>query len=193
MKIDEIVDKIKINGSVIAIKTDTVYGLVCNAYDEYACKKIYKIKKRDGNKPLAIFVKSIENVKNYIDNNELSDKVLSMLNRYWPGALTVVFNKKKGILDHLTCGSSTIGVRIPKDSQILDILEKVDFPLAETSCNISGEKDYKNASEIRKKLGDEVDLIVDDGEITDSLPSTVIRINDGEIKILRQGAIHIDE
>ena len=74
---------------------------------------------------------------------------------------------------------------------LLDILKKVDFPLAQTSCNISGEEECKNADTIREKFGDKIDLIVDGGEVIDNIPSTVISIDNDDIKILRHGAVNI--
>lgn len=193
LDIDEIIKKLSISGQVIAMKTDTVYGLICNAYDKVACNKIYEIKKRDIKKPLSIFIKSIDEIGQYVDNTILSEKVVNVMKKYWPGKLTIILKKKQNLFNYLTCGFDTIGIRIPNDRQLLEILKKVDFPLAETSCNLSGEKEYCNANEIREKLGNTVDLIIDGGEINKNIPSTVIEIVGDEIKVIRQGAILIDE
>ena len=115
------------------------------------------------------------------------------MKKYWPGKLTIILKKKQNLFNYLTCGFDTIGIRIPNDRQLLEVLKKVDFPLAETSCNLSGEKEYCNANEIREKLGNTVDLIIDGGEINKNIPSTVIEIVGDEIKVIRQGAILIDE
>lgn len=193
MEIDEIVKKLKTAEQVVAIKTDTVYGLICNSYDEKACKKIYKIKNREDKKPLSIFVKNVEEVKKYVDSSVLSEKLRNLMNKYWPGALTIILKKKDNVFNDITCGFNTIGIRIPDDKDLLEILNKVDFPLAQTSCNVSGEPEYKSAKEIKDKLGDKIDLIVDGGEIKESIPSTVIEVKDHKIKVIRQGAILIDE
>ena len=193
MEIDEIVKKLKIDNQVIAIKTDTVYGLICNALDREACEKIYDIKQREKKKPLSIFVRDIEDLKQYVDDSQMTDKVITLMKKYWPGALTIILKKKTGVLDYITCGFDSIGIRIPNDRQLLEILDKINFPLAETSCNISGETEYNNASEIREKLGDKIDLIVDGGDVVDNVPSTVIEILDDKIKVIRQGEIFIDE
>lgn len=189
---DNIVEILK-TGNVAAIKTDTVYGLVCNAFDKVATAKIYTIKNREVKKPLSIFVKSIDEVKKYVDESNLNDKVLDIMKKYWPGALTIIFKKKGDTFDHITCGKDGIGIRIPNDDALLHILNEIDFPLAETSCNISGEKEYRSANEIREKLGDKIDLIVDGGEVTNNTPSTVISVENNNIKILRKGDIVIDE
>lgn len=186
---DEII-KVLNNGGVVAIKTDTVYGLIANAFNEDAVKKIYDIKKRDVNKPLCIFIKNIDELKRYIDSG-INNSIVNMLKKYWPGKLTVIFNKKKNVLDHLTKGRNGIGVRIPDDKLILEILNSIDYPLAETSCNIEGENPYATYEEIKSKFLDKIDLIVDGGVVKENIPSTIVTVESGEIFILRKGAIDI--
>lgn len=189
---EKVIEALK-SGKVIAIKTDTVYGLVCNANDIDACNKIYKIKKRERKKPLSIFVKDIESVQNYVSKEELSEYLVHTMHQYWPGPLTIILKKKYNILNHITDGQDSIGIRIPNDDFLLNILNNVDFPLAQTSCNLSGEKEYKNAREIEKKLGNEVDLIVDGGEVKDSVASTIIKFDGKKVKVIREGTIKINE
>lgn len=192
MNIDFVIELLN-NDKVVAIRTDTVYGLICNANSIKAVKKIYQIKNRDANKPLGIFVKNKNEIYNYILDKELPDKVKDMVDNYWPGALTIIFKKKKGIFDYLTSGKDTIGIRIPKDDIILDLLNKIQFPLAQTSCNISGEASYANASEIKEKIGDKVDYILDGGEILNNIASTIVSVSDGKYSIIRTGDIKINE
>ncbi len=180
-------------GKVLAIKTDTVYGLICDASNIEACDKIYEIKRRERTKPLAIFVKNIDEVKKYVLENELSDDVVRVMEKYWPGPLTIILKKKKQVFDYITNGFDSIGIRIPSDIFLLNVLKNVDFPLAQTSCNISGENEYKDANEIEKKIGSKVDLIVDGGEVKESKASTIITINDNIIKVIREGTIKINE
>lgn len=181
------------SGKVVAIKTDTVYGLVCDANNVEACAKIYKIKRRDKKKPLAIFIKNIDEVKKYVLNSELSTELVNIMEKYWPGPLTIIFKKRKNVFEHLTEGTNTIGIRIPNDEFLLDILNEVDFPLAQTSCNISGENEYKDALEIENKLGNEIDLIIDGGEISNSKASTIIMTYNNNIEVIREGTIKINE
>lgn len=192
MNVDDIVKVLKNEGKVVALKTDTVYGLVCNAYDKIAVDKIYNIKNREKKKPLALFIGDIKELEKYIDYKSLNKNTISQLKKYWPGALTVLFKKKDDSFNYLLNDGDRIGIRIPNDKTLLDILERVDFPLAETSCNISGEKEYESASVIREKLGKKIDLIVDGGTIGSNIPSTIISINRDEIDIIRSGALDID-
>lgn len=190
--IEKVIEDLK-SGKVIAIKTDTVYGLICDASNVEACDKIYKIKRREKRKPLAIFVKAVDEVKKYVLETELSDKVLNIMKKYWPGPLTIIFKKKENVFDHITYGIDSIGIRMPNDKFLSDILNKIDSPLAQTSCNISGEAEYKSATEIENKLGNEVDVIVDGGEIKDTKASTIIAINNNSIEVIREGTIKINE
>lgn len=192
MDLDIVIKTLKEEGNVVALKTDTVYGLLCNAFDKKSTDKMYRIKNREARKPLSIFVKSVDEVEKYVDSENLTTYVKRIMEKYWPGALTIIFKKKDDAFDGITSGVSSIGIRIPNDKDLLYILNNVDFPLAQTSCNISGEKEYRNADEIKSKLGDYIDLIVDGGEVKENIPSTVLSVECNEPIILRDGAIKLD-
>ena len=192
MDLDIVIKTLKEEGKVVAIKTDTVYGLACNAFDKKSTDKIYRIKNRERRKALSIFLKNTSEVEKYVDEDNLTPSVKRIMEKYWPGALTIIFKKRDDTFDDITQGVSGIGIRIPNDNDLLYVLDNLDFPLAQTSCNISGEKEYKNADEIREKLGDLVDLIVDGGEIKDNMPSTILSVECNEPIILRDGAIKLD-
>ena len=191
MDIDLIIKTLNEEGKVIAIKTDTVYGLICNAFDQKAIDKIYDIKKRERKKPLSIFIKNIDELDKFVERRNLSKEIFDILNKYWPGALTVIFKKKNDTFDYFLNGLDTIGIRIPNDETLLNILNQINFPLAETSCNISNEKEYKTAEEIRDKLGDKLDLIVDGGDVNNNIPSTIVSVVNNEIITLRHGEIDV--
>ena len=191
MNVDDIIKVLSEKGKVIAIKTDTVYGLVCNALDELAVNNIYKIKHRESKKPLSIFVKNIEEVDKYANTSKLTNRAKSIMSKNWPGALTVVLKKKDNSLNHLLSGLDSVGIRIPNDKTLLEILSKIDFPLAETSCNLSGEKEFASANEIKEVLGDKIDLIVDGGIVTNNKPSTVVSLGNDEPFIIRPGDVKI--
>ena len=210
---DDIVNMLNKKSFVMAIPTDTVYALCCNANDEDAVAKIYSLKNREKDKPISLFIKSLDELDKYVmggaintvgafiecpytekkncTGEYLQNPTIEMLNKYWPGALTVIFKKKKNIYDYLTSGKDTIGIRIPDDKLLLDILAKVDFPLAQTSCNMSHEKELKNAKEIYDKFGDKVDLIIQINADVVGKASTIISVENGDIKVLRQGDIKL--
>ncbi len=187
----DIIEKLKTPGAVVAIRTDTVYGLICNAFDKLAVKKIYDIKKRDKRKPLSLFVKDIDEVKKYVSDENLTIENISLMKKYWPGAITMIFKKKDDTLNHLTNGMMGIGIRIPNDKDLLDIMKGVDFPLAETSCNISNEEPYIDYESIKNKFEGIVDMIVDGGKVENNVPSTVISLEANEMILIRQGEIKV--
>ena len=192
MDLDLVVKTLNDSGKVVAVKTDTVYGFICNAFDKKATDKIYSIKCREKRKPLSIFVKNIDEVEKYVSDDNITSSIKRFMEKNWPGALTIVFKKKDKTLDHITENSSGIGIRIPDDDDLLSLLNSIDFPLAETSCNFSGEKEYKSAKEIREKFDDEIDLIVDGGEVSNNIPSTVVSVESNEMIILRDGAVKLN-
>ncbi|MCQ2609342.1 MAG: L-threonylcarbamoyladenylate synthase [Lachnospiraceae bacterium] len=167
-------EKIK-NGEVLRVPTDTVYGYVCDAGNKLSIEKIYDLKKRDKKKPLGIFVHDIDDFYKIVDGGEgaLSDDIKEMLKKYWPGALTVICKKRKDVLPFFNDGLDTIGVRVPKDDRLLNLMKESGCFLAQTSANISGESDI-SSSEI-------------DGK--DTKASTIIDITSGNIEIVRQGDI----
>ncbi|MCX8094879.1 MAG: L-threonylcarbamoyladenylate synthase [Caldisericia bacterium] len=183
------IKKILENGGVGIIPTDTVYGLCVNALNKEAIKRIYKIKKRDLNKPLVLFVKNRDEIKNY---GIVNDKCIKIIEKYIPGMITIVLKKKNPSFSISLKKFETIGIRIPDDQFIISLLNSLDFPLATTSANISGEKTPKDIDGLKRIFMGVVDFIVDGGELGE-IPSTVIEIIDYEIKILREGKIKKDE
>jgi len=172
------------DGVVLVLPTDTVYGLVCDATNIEAVKKIYKIKKRDKTKPLPVFVRDIKMAKKYAVIDEKQEK---FLNENWPGAITVVLKGKKG-LSPLVYKDGTIALRQPNYKLIAEVMAMLKRPLAQTSVNISNQPPLSNAQEIEKVLGCEKyqpDLIVDIGNLPKGKPSTIIDLTSDIIKILR--------
>lgn len=188
INVDDIVSLLKNKSFVMAIPTDTVYALCCNALDKDAVEKIYSLKNRDKDKPISLFIKNIDELSKYIAQ-DISDSTKALLNKHWPGALTVVFKKKNDAFDYLTSNKDSIGIRIPDDRLLNEILNKIDFPLAQTSCNMSNEKELKSADEIYEKFGDKIDLIIATEKDLDNKPSTIVSIVDDSINIIRQGNI----
>jgi len=168
---------------VIIFETDTVYGIGAKLESEVGVKRIYEIKKRDGNKPLAVLCADLEQVKEIVKNFELGEELGK---KYWPGALTLIYPKKDIVGDFLTSGFNTVGVRIPNDDIALQILEKFG-PMAVTSLNLSTEPAILKYSDAYEYLN-AVDYLVK-GKDLSSLSSTVYDcINQ---RTLRQGEIVI--
>lgn len=174
-------------GGLVIMPTDTIYGILGDATNEEAIKKVFAVKNRDDNKPLLILVNGIDMLKRYVvDINNLENKLIK---QYWPGPLTIIF-KKKNINDLLTCGKDTIGVRYPDDDRLLELITKLDRPLFSTSVNISGEANVTCLDDAQKSILDNVDYIIDEGECNNS-SSTIVAVINNQIKVLREGSIKI--
>ena len=134
---------------------------------------------------MLILVSDNEMLNDYVSSTNELEKIL--IDNFWPGPLTIIFDKKN-ISDLLTGGLSTVGIRIPNNKEMLDIISSVGVPLLSTSVNLSGEKSATCVSNINKTMLDNVDFVYDNGECND-VPSTIIRVVNGEVKILREGII----
>ena len=180
---NNIVNKI-IKGGIGVIPTDTVYGLVCDALNIDSVDKIYKLKKRDYNKPLVILVSNIEMLKKCIRN--LNDLELDIINKYWPGELTIVFKKSNYIPDIVAGGTDEIAIRMPNNKELVDLINSVDRPLVATSANVSSHDTITNINKLEDSIKDNMDFIIDGGTINNSA-STIIKVIDNKIKIYREG------
>lgn len=175
--------KIDLKDEVIIFETDTVYGIGCLIDSEIGIKKIYEIKNRDIKIPLAVLCSSIEQVKKLVRNFDSGSDIAK---RFWPGALTLIFDKTSAVSDSITSGFSTVGVRIPNDKIALSILEKYG-PMAVTSLNISSEPAVLKFKDTLR-FESSVDFLIN-GKDLSSMSSTVYDCVNKVI--LRQGDIEI--
>jgi len=177
-------------GKVIAIPTDTIYGLIADASNGKAVTKVFKIKKRPESKVFPVFVKDIKMAKKFAKIDKRQEEFLK---KYWPGKVTVVL-ERKGRKKIYGVEKKTIGLRIPDSKIINAIISKIKRPLVQTSVNISGQpsiNDPEKISEIFLGKKFKPDLIIDDGPIKEGLRSTLVDLTGEELKILREGAIKI--
>ena len=202
MKIEEEIKNIKevlTSGGIVAVPTDTVYGLICDATNEKAVKRLYQLKRRDLAKPIGIFVKDKLSISSIIDLNAVDEKVMDKVNeymdKYWPGKLSIIFPKEEKTLQYINLQTkNSVAIRVPKVELLLKLMEEIDFPLAQTSCNVSNEKPYYKKIDIEKNM--KVDYVTDYGiELlsVELIASTIISIMGGEIKIIRRGDIDIED
>ncbi|MCM1260073.1 MAG: L-threonylcarbamoyladenylate synthase [Prevotella sp.] len=190
MKISTIepITKDTLQRKIIAFPTDTVYGVGAMITDTEAIEKIYRLKQRDFQKPLAILAASKEDILPYIETP--SPDVFALMEQYWPGPLTIVFRKSKEVSNQLTRGLDTIGFRIPNEPVTLQLLKQVG-PLATTSINISGEPPLNDPRSIEQAFGNQIDYLYAHNVQASQVSSTVIDATQSPIVILRQGEIHI--
>lgn len=178
------------NDGVIIFPTDTVYGIGCNCFSTKAIKKIFSYKKRPNNKPINVLTDNYEKILSVV--KEIKPKENELINKYMPGALTIILKKNEAISPLLTANLDTIGVRIPSNCIALKILESVNYPLATTSVNISGEESGIKLADFEVDFADKVDAIIDGGESKLKVASTIVQVDDKDnIKILRQGTLKI--
>lgn len=175
-------------GGIIICPTDTLYGIGCNALDGVAVRKIFEIKSRPLSKPLPIIVRNIKWAKELAYVKKRNDKVLE---KVWPGRVTVVLPKKEIIPDIVTSGTKTVGIRVPDYPLTEQLLKSFGYPIALTSANISGEEPVRDINEIieifSRRLTRQPDLILDVGILSKSEPSAVLDLTSDKPKILRIG------
>lgn len=186
------IKKILDNDGVIIFPTDTVYGIACNCFSEKAIKKVFDIKKRPENKPINVLSNNLDKIK--LVSKNINEKEKFLIDKYMPGALTIILDKNEKVSDILTAGLDTIGVRIPKNNISLRILENVSYPLATTSANISGDSAGIKITDFLKEFDGVVDAIIDGGETDLKVASTIVRVeSDNKLKIIREGTLKIKE
>jgi len=176
-------------GGIVALPTDTVYGLVAVAADRAAVERVYETKERDPSQPMPLFVASIEQAGLIA---EMNDAARALAARFWPGALTIVVPKKAAFETRAAAGERTVGLRVPADPFLREAARQLG-PLTGTSANIAGREECHTAAEVRAQLGDAVDLIVDAPVSATGVPSTVVDCSEGaSVRVLREGGVTRD-
>lgn len=184
MNVEKIIDVIDAGGLVIS-PTDTVYGIM-SSIDNDSVKKVFESKNRNVNKPLILLMDSIEMIKDYTSNiSEIEEK---LINKFMPGLVTIILKKNNKVSDLITCGMYTVGVRIPDNKDLLEIIKKHGRPVVSTSANITGSEVITSIDMIDDDLRRNVDYIEDGGKIISS-SSTIVRFDDNKLKILREGLL----
>lgn len=186
----EIIKNRLINDGVIIYPTDTVYGVGASIDSLKGLCKIYEIKERDFKSPLIALLSKVEYVEKIAVIDEEKKTIIEKLaNRFWPGALTIILNKKETVPDIIVSGGKTIGVRIPDLKLAQEIIESIGGILPTTSANISGEKTPRSFEELSEEFKKRVDIVVDGGKSPLGMESTILDLTKTFPKILREGAI----
>lgn len=180
-------------GGVVALPTETTYGLACDPRKRSAVQKIFKIKGRSDKKPLQLIASSITQVKSLA---ELSGENAELASRYWPGPLTLLLPLRKGKrLAQEVSPKNTIGIRVTSGKIARKLVRTYGHPLAATSANRSGKSPAFSGEEVREafsRFKNKPDIVIDAGRIPKQKPSTVVQVgDDGKVHIMRKGAIKI--
>lgn len=174
-------------GGLVAFPTETVYGLGGNALSSKAAKKIYKAKGRPSDNPLIVHVADKSQVKNFVKNiNDLEHKLMDL---YWPGPLTIVFEKKDIIPYETSGGLDTVAIRCPDNNATRALIRAAKVPLAGPSANISTRPSPTYAKSVLNDLDGRINAVIDNGDSKIGLESTIVAVNEGKIIIYRPGAI----
>ena len=174
-------------GGVIALPTDTLYGISANALDPYAAAKVFGVKDRGESSPLPIFVSDPSDLYKY--GRDISAAALRLAEVFWPGKLTIVVGKSDLVPDVVSGGLDTVGLRIPDHPAPREIVAGLGVPITATSANVSGKPALTAAEDVVSELGSRLDLVLDGGILAPSAPSTVIDVTADPPRILREGAL----
>ena len=181
MNIDKICDILNDGGLVIS-PTDTVYGIMGDALNDDVVRKIYDIKKRPYSKPLLLLMSDLDMIFEY--TNSLNSNEIKLLQSVL--GVTVILKKSDKISNLITASDDYVGIRIPDNKELIEIISKLNRPVVSTSCNISDEEVITNISLLDDNLKSSVDYIFDGGDVN-SLPSTIVKFDNEMLIVLRAG------
>lgn len=187
---DELVGIMR-GGGLVAVPTETVYGLAGNGLDEKAVAEIYEVKGRPEVKPLSLMVHDAALMERYCEN--VPPQAYTLAKKFWPGPLTIVMKAKPCVPEIVRAGGETVGLRCPDHPLTLELLEKSGVPFAAPSANPSGEPSPKNTDSVLKYFDGKIDAVLDGGECGIGCESTLIDLSRTPYRILRQGALPADE
>lgn len=174
-------------GKLVLFPTETVYGIGANALDEEAVKKIYIAKGRASDNPLIAHIANLEMLKKLV--MEVGKVEEKLIEKFWPGPLTIVFKKKPVVPDVITGGLDTVAIRMPSDIIAHKLIEYSNCPIAAPSANISGKPSGTQVEDVIGELDGKVEYVIDGGKVDIGVESTVIRVIDGVVHILRPGKV----
>ncbi|KIR02340.1 YrdC/Sua5 family protein, required for threonylcarbamoyladenosine (t(6)A) formation in tRNA [Lachnospiraceae bacterium TWA4] len=179
--------KIIRSGGLVAFPTETVYGLGGNALDPMAAKKIYEAKGRPSDNPLIAHISSLEQLTPLVKT--ITPLAKSLMDKFWPGPMTLIFNKSELVPLETTGGLQTVAVRMPNHPVALKLIQEANVPIAAPSANLSGKPSPTKASHVIEDLSGRIDMILDGGDTDIGIESTIIDVTSDEPVILRPGFI----
>lgn len=177
--------KLILNDEIVAIPTETVYGLGANGLSDIAVSKIFKAKNRPQDNPLILHISDYDMMENLV--YELSDEIKEFLNHFWPGPLTVVMKKKEIIPEAVSCGLDTVAIRMPNNEIARSFIKQCGVPIAAPSANISGKPSPTTAEDVFTDMNGKISVILDGGLCNIGIESTVLDLTKKPYTILRPG------
>jgi len=180
-----------LTGGVVAVPTESFYGLAVHALNEKAIERLYTLKGRREDNPVLILIPSSETLDSYVMN--VSQKARKLTARFWPGGLTMVFFAKPILPLSLTAGTGKIGIRLSSHPVPRELAKAVEAPITGTSANRSGRPSCSTAEEVMEAVGKDIDLILDAGRTPGGKGSTVLDVTLDPLVVLRDGIVSRDE
>jgi L-threonylcarbamoyladenylate synthase len=179
------------NENLVAIPTETVYGLAGNIYSEKAINLIFKTKNRPFNNPLIVHIHSKELLENIAQ--EIPEKAKNLAEAFWPGSLTLVLKKKETIPYSITAGKETVAVRVPNHPLTLELLKQLDFPLAAPSANPFGSISPTTSQHVADYFTDTLEMVLDGGNCENGIESTIVGFENEKAILYRLGSISVED
>jgi L-threonylcarbamoyladenylate synthase len=183
--------KIIKRGGIVAFPTETVYGLGADAFNPLAVARVFEVKRRPYFDPLIVHVANPTDVKKLV--KEIPSNAKKLIERSWPGPLTVVLLKEENIPDIVTAGLLTVAIRMPSHPMALSLIKESKCPIAAPSANLFGYLSPTMAAHVREQLGDQVDLILDGGPCPVGVESTIVSFLEEGPRLLRPGGVSLEE
>ncbi|NOX16861.1 MAG: threonylcarbamoyl-AMP synthase [Chlorobi bacterium] len=179
------------SGGIVAFPTETVYGLGANGFDAEAVARIFEAKNRPSFNPLIMHISDVQQLDDIVViKNSVTEKLIE---KFWPGPLTLVLEKTKKVPAIVTSGHPTVAVRMPDHKTALELIFKAGMPIAAPSANQFGKLSPTEAEHVEEQLGDKVDIILDGGHCDVGIESTIVQITSDDIFLLRHGGLPIEE
>ena len=174
-------------GGLVAVPTETVYGIAANGLDHDAVMKIYEVKGRPETKPINLLVSGMADVESFC--TDIPDAAFSLAEKFWPGPLTMILNRRDIVPDIVTASGKTLGVRCPDNKKTLDLIKLTGVPLAAPSANPSDMPSPKSADTVAEYFDGKIDGIIDDGVCRLGIESTILDLTVSPPRILRLGGL----
>lgn len=178
------------SGGLVAYPTESFYGLAADAHNETAILRLFRIKKREAGKPVLLLIPSVEYLKHYAAN--ISETAERLMDAFWPGGLTLIFEARRDVSVLLTAGTGKIGIRLSNHPVATALAQATDSAITGTSANISGEPPCNTSYGVASALGKGVDQILDGGKTPGQKPSTVLDMTARPHAVLREGMIEAE-
>jgi L-threonylcarbamoyladenylate synthase len=179
--------KVLLSGGTVAYPTDTIYGLGADVFNADAVRKVYAAKSRPAGIPLPVLIDRTAQLERFVARQTAHSKALA--DRFWPGALTIIFDKAKDFQSPVTAGTSKIGIRMPDNPVVRLLIQELGRPIVGTSANLHGGRTPLTAGDVKRQLGNRIDFVIDAGPCSGGMESTIVDVTLEPPAIVRQGII----